>query len=91
MIENADSFLEGFNEVGIGASISIPLRDIVLMIKELTKSKSTLKFGAIALRRNKPMKLCADISKMNDLNWYPKVSIEEGIRKIIKKITTCYL
>lgn len=87
IVENVDSFSEGFNEVEIGTSKSIPLKDIILMIKDLTNSRSKINFGAIPLRKNEPADLCADISKMKDLNWHPKTSIEEGIKKIIKEIT----
>lgn len=87
IVENLDSFPAGFSEVDIGSGRALPLKDIVMMIKEATKSHSEINFGAIALRRNEPMNLCADITKMQKLNWHPTVSIEEGITKIINSIT----
>ncbi len=87
VFEKLNEFPNGFHELEIGSGQSMPLRDIILMIKDLTKSSSLLNFGAIPLRRSEPMNLCADITKMKKLGWNPKTSLKEGIFKIIKSIS----
>ncbi len=84
--KNLNLLPDGFSEIEIGSGRALALKDIVLMIKELTNSTSRINFGAIPLRQNEPMNLCADIAKMTELGWSPKTSIEDGIVNIIKNI-----
>jgi len=76
-IDKQKSKFELYN-VGLGASISVTdlVKKVIVCsgkdIKiEYDKSKPTIK-----------TKLCLDISKVkNSLGWFPKVSLEQGIRK----------
>ncbi len=86
ILQNLSSIPNGFNEFEIGTGRALPMKEIVLKIKELTDSSSQINFGAIPLRRNEPMNLCADITEMKKLGWYPKISIEDGIANIIANI-----
>jgi len=85
ILENLHSFPRKFSEVEIGSGKAISLKEIILMIKEATKSSSVINLGAISLRKNEPMELCADLMQMKKLNWQPKVSIEQGIADVISK------
>jgi nucleoside-diphosphate-sugar epimerase len=87
MMKNLNLFSEKFNEVEVGTGESISVKDVVLTIKNLTKSKTIPNFGAIPLRKNEPANLFADVKEMKKFNWVAKTSIEEGINKIIKNIT----
>ena len=43
------------------------------------------KFGKIKLRKDEPLKLYPDISKIKKyLNWKPKISFDKGLDKTIK-------
>jgi UDP-glucose 4-epimerase len=79
-------FSEIFSEVEAGTGESVSIKDVVLKIKNLTKSKTIPNFGAIPLRKNEPANLCADIKEMKKFNWIAKTSLEDGINKIIKNI-----
>jgi len=86
IIENIESF-EGFEEIELGSGNSISVKEFVEKIYEkLSESqglKTELKFGAIDYRENESMNMVANISKLEKLGWRAKVSIDEGIQKII--------
>ena len=70
MMKNLNLFSEKFNEIEVGTGESISVKDVVLKIKNLTKSKTIPNFGAIPLRKNEPANLCADIKEMQKLSIY---------------------
>ena len=69
----------------VGTGISIKLADFVEKIKQISGSRTNLKFGAIPQRKSEIMYSCADISALEKIGWKPLFSIEDGLRKIIKK------
>ena len=68
-------------EVGTGESMQI--RQLAKMVKKISKSRTVLKFGAVAYRSDEIMESKADISQLLELGWIPKTSIGDGIRKIL--------
>lgn len=55
-------------------------------VKELTKSTSEPEFVE-ELPQDDPLQRCPDITKAkNELGWEPKVSLEEGIKKLIASL-----
>jgi len=72
---------ETFN-IGTGKEYS--LKELAYMIKKLTKSNSSLNFGALPYRENEMFHCCADISKIKKkIKWKPKYTIEEGLKKTV--------
>ncbi len=60
--------------------------DFAQKIKELTKSTSEPKFVE-ELPEDDPLQRCPDITKAkNELGWKPKVSLEEGLQKLIDSL-----
>jgi nucleoside-diphosphate-sugar epimerase len=86
IIENLDSFLN-FEEFELGSGKTIEVKYFVSKIfEELNKKQkiaTRLNFGKIEYRANENMEMKANISKLQKLGWEPKVSIEDGIKKII--------
>ena len=74
----------GAGVANLGSGKSVTVKYIIEMIKELTNSKSKINFGAIPYRENQVMKMEADITQLsNHLNWFPKVAMEEGLKRTI--------
>ena len=91
VIKSRDN-LDNWNEFDVGTNLFIKVKDFVLLVaKELEKVNKNnkiitkLKFGAIAYRDSDIMVPELDNSNLLRLGWKPKISIEEGIRKILKK------
>lgn len=75
--------LEPFEKVPVGSGIAPTVRELVEMIHLCTRSKSTLEFGAVAMRANELMYSCADISRLNSLGWTAKVNLITGVNKVV--------
>ena len=68
-----------------GSGDSKPLKEYIEQIYEVTNSKSKLIFGSLLYPTNGIVNLNPDISKLiRETGWFPKVSFQEGIEKIIK-------
>lgn len=69
--------------INIASGIGISIKDVILLIQSLTKVGEP-QFGKVALRRAENIELFANISKAKKLiNWSPKISIEDGLKKTI--------
>lgn len=66
----------------IGNDSETRILELAKLVKMLAKSSSEICFRD--LPQDDPKRRAADISKMEELGWRPKVSIQEGITKIIK-------
>ncbi len=68
----------GFVNVGTGSEIAI--KDLAELIKEIVGFKGVLKFDT-SKPDGTPRKL-TDTTKLNNLGWYPKINLEDGIRNV---------
>lgn len=86
IIEHLDSFQE-YEEVEIGSGNPIEVKEVIKKIYEnlsqLQPINTKLNFGAVAYRTNESMCMQANITKLKKIGWKPKVSIEEGIKRIL--------
>ncbi|MDY0181278.1 NAD(P)-dependent oxidoreductase [Aliarcobacter skirrowii] len=89
IIKNIDTFL-AFEEFELGSGNSIAVKKFVeQIIKELKINHNIttkLNFGAINYRNNENMNIKVNINKLEELGWKSKVSMEEGIKKIVREI-----
>lgn len=89
ILRNIDRF-SNYEEFELGSGNSIEVKEFVNhIVKELNTSTTIttkLNFGAIKYRDNENMNMQANINKLQDLGWKPQVSIEDGIKKITKKV-----
>ena len=82
-IDNTEAFGEVIN-IASGEPISI--KDVVTKIQNIVTTGSP-QFGKAAYRVGENMELYADITKAKKLlNWQPKISLEEGLKKTIDVI-----
>jgi nucleoside-diphosphate-sugar epimerase len=71
-------------DVGLGSGISI--RELALLARKLTGSKSELVFGSQKMRENEVDEIYADTTNHKAFAWTPKTSIEEGLNQMISRI-----
>jgi len=88
IIKNIGRF-SNYEEFELGSGNSIEVKEFIKQIvKELNVNQTIttkLNFGAIAYRANENMNMESNIVKLQNLGWKPQVSIEDGIKKIIKE------
>jgi nucleoside-diphosphate-sugar epimerase len=88
MLEKSKIF-QAFSEFDVGTGDQIELKEFILKIyKEISKIKpisTKLNFGAKAYREGEFMEIEEDVKPLFDLGWKPKISIEDGIKLIIKE------
>lgn len=68
-----------------GSGRAVALRAFVETVHRLTQSRARLCFGALPYREHEIMFLQADTSTLRELGWSPRVSLEQGIREILRQ------
>lgn len=69
--------------VNVGSDVETKVIELAKIIIQLTNSESEIVFHP--LPKDDPRRRCPDLTKAeNLLNWRPKVSLEEGLRKTIE-------
>lgn len=86
IIENSEKLSDDkINCFEVGTNIKTPIKDIVIMLKELMhNTKTTLNFGAIPYRKNEVLSYEVNTSGLRLLGWKPEVPVREGLKKIIE-------
>lgn len=88
IIKNIKSFsnYEAF-ELGSGNSMQVKefVEKIVVQLSKHQTITTKLNFGAIEYRAGENMNMQVDISKLKNLGWRAKVSLEDGIKKILQE------
>ena len=68
--------------VNVGTGTDLSIRDLALLIKESIGFEGELVFNA-SKPDGTPRKLM-DTSKINNLGWFPKISLDQGIKGVCK-------
>lgn len=72
----------------LGNPDELTILELAEKIKQLTNSQSEAEFVS-QLPEDDPIKRCPDITKARqELGWEPKVSLEEGLKKLIEYLKT---
>lgn len=69
--------------VNVGTGEDLKIKDLAMMIKEIVGFKGDILYD-LTKPDGTPRKLL-DVSKIKELGWMPKVSLEEGIRRTYEK------
>lgn len=68
-----------------GTGIGNSLRTLVSYLEKESQKKANVNWGGISYRKKDTMYAVADITLQNKLfNWYPKISLEDGVKLYIK-------
>ena len=86
ILQHLDKFSKGNIAVfEVGTNQKTSIRYLVSKLKELTHSSSQLKFGAIPYRKNEVLDYDVNTTALRLLGWKPKVSIDDGLKRICYK------
>lgn len=86
VLERNSDISEQYIDIHIGTGRLISIRELMLMLKQRTNSKSKLRFGALPYRENEMMQSIIDNYTISKLDWSPKVNLEDGIEKTIREL-----
>ena len=88
-IDGVYKLIESPSAAGVynfGSGISRPLKEYVIEMAVITKTKSELKFGVIPYPVTGIVHTNPSIEKLcKDVNWTPLITFYEGIKMVIKK------
>ncbi len=70
--------------VNVGSSKEISIKDLALLISDITNYKGKLKYDKT--KPNGAMRKLIDSSKIHQLKWRPKISISSGIKLVINEL-----
>ena len=84
LINNLTNINNKYEEFELGYGNATPLRVFAELVKDLTNSKTQLRFGIKKYRHDEQMYSVADISKLTSLGWNPKYSLEDGLNRTIE-------
>jgi nucleoside-diphosphate-sugar epimerase len=77
------NLLEQYQEFEVGTGKSYTIKELAILIKEITNSTTVLNFGAIEYRAGEIMDSNANNLKLSELSWKPKFSIKEGLSNLV--------
>jgi len=87
VVEAAEEMPGGLVRFEVGTGSAIPVKDLVLKIKELIGNTVTEPlFGALPHRKNETMKSRADTTAIEALGWRPRIALEEGLKRTIEEL-----
>ena len=90
LIINKSEKLENWNEFDIGTGSFVSVKDFVVQIAKELENKHNIKiiprlnFGIINYRESDIMIPELNNSRLLNLGWVPKISLKEGIKKVLK-------
>lgn len=77
---------KGFSHFEVGSGVSTKIRALLELIVKLGGvQKTSLDFGALPYRANEVMESQVNLSALLALGWRPKVSLEEGLGRMLKQ------
>ena len=84
LLNNINKLDNSFHNFEAGTESTITIKDFVCLVKKLCNNNTTdLNFGAINYRENEVMNTNTNIDKLKSLGWFPRFSLEDGLKKTI--------
>ena len=88
MISRSSKIGSGFQQISLGSGNSISIRALVELVHSITDSTSQLCFDKVPYRDHELMRSNSDITRIKELGWRPKVTLKEGLTKMIALMKT---
>ena len=79
-----DSVYEKAGTIEVGSGNAISLRMFVELAKQLSGSRTELRFGARKMAQGELMESFADIRFLSSIGWNPKVNLVDGIKNVFE-------
>lgn len=86
VIQRSQNLEQRFNSFEIASGEIISIHDLMLLLKELTRSKAYLNFGAIPYRENELMISSYNLEPIFKFGWKAKTVLKDGLVKTINEI-----
>ncbi len=83
-VMNAFSDLESYQEFEIGTGVSYSVKELAVLIKQITSSNTKLNFGGISFRDGEIMESNVTNFKLQEMGWKPLHSLKLGIESCLK-------
>ena len=84
LLNNINKLDNSFHNFEVGTEDSVSIKDFVGLVKKLCNNNTTdLNFGAINYRENEVMNTNTNTEKLKSLGWFPRFSLEDGLKKTI--------
>jgi nucleoside-diphosphate-sugar epimerase len=80
---NSFSALKEYQEFEVGTGVSYTVKDLAILIKEITNSNTQLNFGGIPFRDGEIMESKVGNIELNRLGWKPKYSLINALNDFI--------
>ena len=84
LIKYGNDYNFSYKRFEIGSGESVEVRQLALMIKELSNSPSVLGFGDIEYRPDEIMFSAANIKPIKELGWDSTISLRDGVKTILQ-------
>ncbi|MFT4172261.1 MAG: NAD(P)-dependent oxidoreductase [Rhodocyclaceae bacterium] len=81
----AHSEWDGVAVVECGRGVAIPVRDVFKQLHDIARSGSVLGFGDIAMTQGIDSSV-ADTSWLSSRGWNPRVSLREGLTRLVRDV-----
>ncbi len=86
ILEQRDNLKDNFTNFNIGTGVAVPLKNMVILTKELCESEIQLNFGKLEQRDGEIMNSVADNQSLLQLGWLPKFTLQNGLKQTIQSI-----
>jgi CDP-paratose synthetase len=86
-IRKINDLMDGM-DYHIGTGIGTSIRELAATIEAKTGKKAYIQWGARQYRRSDIMKAIAPLENIKGLDWTPKISLEEGLTRLILEKTS---
>lgn len=83
VLKEAERLGGNWLEFALGSGEVVSIRQLVELIRHLTKAETRLNLGALPYRAGEQMHSCADIRPLRQLGWSPKISLQAGLEQVI--------
>jgi len=90
VLQKQDNF-SPFTEFDVGTGRAISIKAFILKLKGIVGKalgkdiSAFLDFGALPYRQGEPMEIAADISKLIELGWNPKIPVDVGLQELVRE------
>ena len=85
IIEVSQKQSKRYEEYELGSGEAYTIKSIIkIMLEESGNTMTQINWGAVKYRENEVMYSVANISKIRSLGWSPQISIEDGVKELIK-------